>query len=239
MSDILYLAWRYLAHHRVKTAILVFAIMLIVFLPVGLRVLVKQSERELTTRAEATPLLVGAKGSPLELALNSLYFESDVPATMPFAQCTRVQDSGQALAIPLHTRFRARRHPIVGTSLDYFDFRGLRIAAGRQLAVLGECVLGADVARATGAGPGDHVVSSPESVFDITGVYPLKMLVAGVFERTHTPDDELHLYQLFHQQTLSSHGTRLSLSGTYVETESGSVLSVLDVVNSRLSQGAA
>ena len=190
MSDILYLAWRYLAHHRVKTAILVFAIMLIVFLPVGLRVLVKQSERELTTRAEATPLLVGAKGSPLELALNSLYFESDVPATMPFAQCTRVQDSGQALAIPLHTRFRARRHPIVGTSLDYFDFRGLRIAAGRQLAVLGECVLGADVARATGAGPGDHVVSSPESVFDITGVYPLKMLVAGVFERTHTPDDE-------------------------------------------------
>ena len=194
MSDVLYLAWRYLAHHRVKTAILVFAIMLIVFLPVGLRVLVKQSERELTTRAAATPLLLGARGSPLELALNSLYFESDVPATMPFAQCTRVQNSGQALAIPLHTRFRARRHPIVGTSLDYFDFRGLRIAAGRQLAVLGECVLGAEVARATGAGPGagqvNHVVSSPESVFDIAGVYPLKMTVVGVLERSHTPDDE-------------------------------------------------
>ena len=35
--------------------------------------------KELTARAQATPLLVGAKGSPLELMLNSLYFESDTP----------------------------------------------------------------------------------------------------------------------------------------------------------------
>ena len=72
MKDTLYLAWRYLAHHRVKTAILVGSLTLITFLPVGLNVIVGQSARELTSRAEATPLLVGAKGSPLELALNSL-----------------------------------------------------------------------------------------------------------------------------------------------------------------------
>ena len=75
MRDALYLAFRYLAYHKVKTAILVTSITLIVFLPVGLRVLVSQSEEQLTARAAATPLLVGAKGSPLELALNSLYFE--------------------------------------------------------------------------------------------------------------------------------------------------------------------
>ena len=50
MRDVLYLAWRYLASHRVLTAILIFAITLIIFLPVGLRVLVRESERELTTR---------------------------------------------------------------------------------------------------------------------------------------------------------------------------------------------
>ena len=33
-------------------------------------------------------------------------------------------------------------------------------------------------------------MSSPESVFDIAGVYPLKMPVTGVLELSNTPDDE-------------------------------------------------
>ena len=65
MSSTLYLAWRYLAYHRFKTSILVASITLIVYLPVGLRVLVGQSGDQLTSRAASTPLLVGARGSPL------------------------------------------------------------------------------------------------------------------------------------------------------------------------------
>ncbi len=72
MNDIGYLAWRYLAHHHIKAAILVGSITLIVFLPAGLNVLVDQSAAELTARAEATPLLVGALGSSVELFLSSL-----------------------------------------------------------------------------------------------------------------------------------------------------------------------
>ena len=71
MTGTLYLAWRYLVYHRVKTAILVTSITLIIYLPVGLDVLVSQSAAQLTARAEATPLLVGAKGSPLELVLST------------------------------------------------------------------------------------------------------------------------------------------------------------------------
>ena len=90
MSDVLYLAWRYLAYHKIKTMILVASITLIVFLPVGLNVIVGQSSAELTARAEATPLLVGAKGSPLELVLNSLYFDSDPPELTTYAEALRV-----------------------------------------------------------------------------------------------------------------------------------------------------
>ncbi len=190
MRDVLYLAWRYLASHRVLTSILVFAITLILFLPVGLRVLVRQSEEELTTRAGATPLVLGEKGSPLELALNTLYFAAETPQSMPYAECERVIDSGLALAIPLNTRFRARTQPIVGTTLDYFELRNLILADGRQLALLGDCVLGANAARALSAGVGDHVVSSPENVFDIAGVYPLRMPVVGVLDPVHGPDDD-------------------------------------------------
>jgi len=189
VKEILYLAWRYLAYHRIKTAILVSSIALIVFLPVGLNVLVSQSAAQLTARAESTPLLVGAKGSPLELALNSLYFESAAPERTTYAQATRIAESGLAEPIPLYVRFHSREHPIVGTTLEYFGFRGLRFAAGRGMAVLGECVVGARVARALGVGPGEAVVSSPESVFDIAGVYPLRLRVVGVLAPAHTPDD--------------------------------------------------
>ena len=189
MRDVLYLAWRYLGYHRLKTAILVTSITLIAYLPVGLNVLVTQSADQLTARAQRTPLLVGAKGSPLELVLNSLYFESDPPAAASHAQVTRVAQSGLADPIPLYVRFRARGYPIVGTSLEYFDFRELRVAAGRPMAVLGECVLGATVAAELGLAPGGSVISSPESVFDLAGVYPLKMKVVGVLERSFDADD--------------------------------------------------
>ena len=189
MRDILYLAGRYLAYHRWKTAILVTMITLLVYLPLGLNVLVHQSSRQLTARAAATPLVVGAKGSPLELVLRSLYFESDVPSDTTYSQSTRVLKSALARAIPLHARYRTRHGPIVGTSLAYFEFRRLRFEQGRYFGMLGECVMGARAASRAGINVGDSVMSIPETVFDLAGVYPLKMKVVGVLQPSGTPDD--------------------------------------------------
>jgi putative ABC transport system permease protein len=36
---------------------------------------------------------------------------------------------------------------------------------------------------------GDYIVSSPETLFDIAGVYPLKMKIAGVLAPNHSADD--------------------------------------------------
>jgi len=189
MSDVLYLAWRYLAYHKFKAAVMVASIALIVYLPLGLNILMEQSARQLRARARQTPLLVGAQGSPLELVLRSLYFESAVPPSMPYAQLDRVEASGLAAAVPLYARFRTQHGPIIGTGLRYFTFRGLRVAAGRQMAMLGECVLGSEVARRADLGPGDSILSSAETMFDIAGVYPLKMKVAGILAPTGSPDD--------------------------------------------------
>ena len=189
MTEIAYLAWRYLAYHRIKTAVLIAAVAVIVYLPIGLNLLLRRSAVELMSRAETTPLIVGAKGSRLELVLSSLYFESDPPATIRFDEADRVEASGLARSIPLDTRFRTARSPIVGTTLDYFEFRGLQLAEGRMMAMLGECVLGAEAARKAQAAPGGHVLSAPQTVLDIAGVYPLKMRVAGVLRPSGTPDD--------------------------------------------------
>ena len=190
MTGVLYMAARYLAYHKFKTAILVLSITLILYIPTGLRVLVRQSQEQLTARAAATPLLIGAKGSPLELVLNSLYAGADVPEGMEHGEVAKVQETGLANVIPLYVRFHAQQDPIIGTTLEYFTFRDLRIVNGGMMTRLGDCVLGAEVAERRGVAPGGAIISSPESVFDIAGVYPLKMRVTGVLARSGSPDDD-------------------------------------------------
>lgn len=189
MIDSLYIAWQYVRFNKIKTATLIACITLIAFLPLALQLLLDESERQLMSRAVSTPLLVGAKGSALDLVMNTLYFDDEVPEPITMAGAKRVEESGLAFPIPVHARFRARDYPIVGTTLDYFYFRGLEIAVGRPLAIVGDAVLGATVADRLGLKPGDALVSSPENLFDLAGVYPLKMNVVGVLEKSHTSDD--------------------------------------------------
>ena len=190
MNDVIYLAWRYLVFHKVKTTILVAAICLIVLIPAALRVLVAQGQQQLTSRAAETPLVLGAKGSPLELTLNSLYFSRDIPETIRYDQMKQVAKAKRVEAIPLYVRFKAQKDPIVATSLDYFAFRGLRIGKGNMIRRLGDCVLGANVARRRGLTAGDHVISSPETALGIADEYPLKMRITGVLAPSGSADDE-------------------------------------------------
>jgi putative ABC transport system permease protein len=190
MKDLLYLSAQYIRHHRTKLAVLTLAITLVSWLPLAIQSMVDQTAEQLLARADGTPLIIGAPGSPLELSLGSLYFKSRTDTTVPFGEVAQLDQTGLARGIPLYFRFRAQHYPIVGTSPDYLPFRHLSMAEGRSFALLGEAVLGANVAGERGIGVGDHVISSPESVFDLAGVYPLKMAVVGVLAPSLGPDDD-------------------------------------------------
>jgi len=187
--DSFYIAWKYLLFGKARSATLVACITLIAVLPLALEIILDESEHQLVERAEYTPLLVGAKGSALDLVMNSLYFSDEVPEPISLTSADEITATDLAVAIPLYVRFQARGFPIVGTTLDYFDFRQLKLAAGTPFGLLGECVIGAAVAQKIGLKPGDSLLSSPESVFDLAGVYPLKMRVTGVLAPTHSADD--------------------------------------------------
>ena len=189
MLDSFYIAWKYIRFNKARTVTLIACITLIGFLPVSLELLLDESEQQLMSRAATTPLVVGAKGSALDLVMNTLYFGDEVPELITMAASDRVMDTDLALPIPVYVRFRARGHPIVGTTLDYFEFRGLKVVEGQQMAVLGDCVVGAGAAEKLGLKPGDELVSSPENMFDLAGIYPLKMKVTGVLQQSHTSDD--------------------------------------------------
>ncbi len=189
MWSSLRLASHYIAHNKAKTFILVACLTLTALLPAATQVLIQRLQRELLSRSQATPLVLGAKGSRLDLVLHALYFHNQPSETIAFREVRRVRDSGLAMALPLLAQHTAAAAPVVGCTLDYFGFRGLQLSAGRQLAMLGECVLGADAARRLRLGPGDVLFSDAQDVFQLAGAYPLKMHVVGVFHPNASADD--------------------------------------------------
>ena len=190
MQHDFYLAWRYLSHHRTRTLILITCLSLLAILPAALHWMLAEGEMHMTARAKSTPLLLGAKGSAVDLTLSALYFTTTTPPRITMAESDKIGQTGWADPLPIYVRFRVRGHPLVGVTLDYFDFRHLVPARGAMLAMLGECVLGADAADNMGLKPGDSLPTTPDNLFDLSGVYPLKLHVAGVLAKSHTPDDQ-------------------------------------------------
>lgn len=189
MTDSLFLAWRYLRHHRAKTLLLVLSLSVFLGLPLVMRAMSAIIQESLMARAQSTPLLLGKKGSTLDLVVETLYFQPKGIDALTTADANEIDDTGLALAIPMRTGLMARQFPVLGTSLDYFSFRGLKTAEGRGLATLGECVVGAAVAATLGLKPGDSILTSPSTLFDLAGVYPLRLQVVGTLEPSYGPDD--------------------------------------------------
>ena len=189
MLNSIYLAWKYLRFNKLKTIILISCITLVGSLPISLNLFLAESERQLMARATSTPLVVGAKGSELDLTINTLYFTSQAPEKIKMAEATKILNSKLAIPIPIYSQFKARDYPIIGTNLDYFQFRNLNLRQGRYFGVLGDCILGASVAQKLSLKVGDSIVSSPQNFFDLGGIYPLKMKVVGILKSNQTADD--------------------------------------------------
>ena len=190
---ILRLAIAHAWYHRGQTLTLLAALVLLGYLPLAVAWLTGRFQQELMDRATRTPLVLGMRGSRYDLVLHTLYFEGRVPRAIPMHAFDEVAGHGDALAIPILAQHRARGFAVVGTTLDYFNFRNLVIAEGTTFGRLGDCVLGANVAeRLKGSGVilGDHVMTDPTNVFDIAGAYPLNLRIVGRLAPSYSADDD-------------------------------------------------
>jgi len=190
MKRVLLLAWRYIAFNKIKTTIMTACIALTLALPLAVHMLVVHYGDALTARARVTPLVLGAKGNRYDLVLKSLSFRPGDVDCVSKLEVDHVRDSELGLPIPLHLRYTARQFPLVGTSLEYFEFRGLQVREGTLPLMLGQAVLGANVAQALDMQPGDTLFSDQRSLYDISKTYPLKIHVVGVLQEARSPDDD-------------------------------------------------
>jgi putative ABC transport system permease protein len=173
------------------SGIIVLCLTITIFLPLVTFRAVEMVDEHLYARSKKTPLLVGSKGSPFLLTLNSIYFKTRIKERLPYAAVKELESKYQGRIIPLHTFHSVRGIPVVGTSFDYFTFRELEPREGNLPLMLGDAVLGSRAAVDLRARVGGSIISDAESIYNISAEYPLKMRVTGILEPTDTPDDNV------------------------------------------------
>lgn len=116
-----------------------------------------QLEERMQRDARGIDLVVGAKGSPMQIILSSIY-QLDVPTgNVSWKEAQELaRHRFVKKLIPLAMGDNVRGHRIVGTRHDYVAHYGARLAQGRLWQAPLDAVLGAEVAARTGLGLGAH-----------------------------------------------------------------------------------
>lgn len=143
----------YLKARRLNTALNVLLLALGVATITLLLLATSQFEERMQRDARGIDLVVGAKGSPMQIILSSIY-HLDVPTgNISLAQAKEIaQHRMVKKTIPLALGDNYRGFRIVGSHHDYVAHYGVRLAQGRLWQAPLEAVLGAEVAAETGLG---------------------------------------------------------------------------------------
>jgi putative ABC transport system permease protein len=155
------LALAYLAARPLATALHVLLLALGVATMVLLLLFTTQAQERLARDASPVDMVVGAKGSPLQLILSAV-LHADIPTgNIPYDEARKVGANpmvAQAIPVALGDSFRGYR--IVGTEPAYLALYEARPASGQLFSAEMQAVLGAEVARRTGLGVGSQFTGS-------------------------------------------------------------------------------
>ncbi len=155
------LAWRYLWSSPLTTALN------LLLLTLGLAAVTfvlrasAQVEAGLKRDLASIDLVVGAKGSPMQIMLAGVFHLDAPTGNIPLATLDLLkQQPLVAQAVPLSLGDSFRGYRIAGTTPDYLDLYGAKLGQGALWAKPMQAVLGAEVARTSGLKVGDRFAGS-------------------------------------------------------------------------------
>jgi putative ABC transport system permease protein len=165
----------------------------------------RQAEDSFLKNAGGVDLVVGSKGSPLQLVLSAVYHLDEPTGNIPSeALATLRGNPAVATAIPLALGDNFHGFRIVGTEPEFLSLYEARLAEGRIFGRSSEVVIGADVARSTGVRIGQKFVGS-HGLGDEGGAHDhAPFVVAGILAPTGNVADRLILTPL--ESVWDAHG---------------------------------
>ncbi len=188
--------------------------------------------------------VLGARGSKLQLVLNSIFHLEASPGNLPESDYLMIKHHPAVkTAIPIAVGDNYYGWRIVGTIDELFS--GVEITPGRHFTVerggrlfsadRKEAVLGSFAARRTGLKVGDTFHPFHGLTFDPRQQHADLYTVTGILEPTNTPADRVIWIPLEGLQTMSGHDPRLAhdVSAVLIQLRAPSAGFMLDLMYNR------
>jgi putative ABC transport system permease protein len=152
----------------------------------------KQIEEKFTRNVAGIDMVMGAKGSPLQLILSSIY-QIDAPTgNISMEEATRLTRSPLVKsAIPLSMGDSYQGYRIVGTNQKYLEHFEAQFEQGKAFSGAMEVVLGAKVAKNLGLKVGDNFASQHGFDEEADKHEEQKFKVVGVLKNNNSVLDQI------------------------------------------------
>lgn len=166
----------------------------------------KQLDEQFRRNIKGIDMVVGAKGSPLQLILSSIYQIDSPTGNVSLEEAQRIiRNPLVKTAIPLAMGDNYMSYRIVGTNAKYPAHFEAQIKEGKLFSTTLEATLGAKVARVTGLKVGDTFSGAHgfDNMDDVHG--DKKYKVVGIFENNNSVVDQLILTDISSVWSIHEH----------------------------------
>ncbi len=195
--NLLRIALKSARFRRTSLLLTIFTIAISVTLLLGVDKIRKESKSSLLNTVSQTDLIVGARSSPTNLLLYSVFRIGNATNNVTWDTYQDIASQDEvAWTIPISLGDSHRGFRVMGTNTDYFDFyqygekRSLVVGEGERFAEVYDTVLGADVANELGYSIGDQITIAHGLVSaDFAEHDDKPFTVVGILDKTGTPVD--------------------------------------------------
>lgn len=192
--SLLTLVWNYLRARPLNTGINILLLSLGIAVITILLLFSRQMEQKLEDNVRGVDLVVGAKGSPLQLILCNIFHIDFPTGNIKLADAEKISRNRLIKsAIPLALGDSYNSFRIVGTNRDYATLYNSEIGEGNWWQKDLEVTIGANVEQSTRLRIGDEFTSSHGLTMGGSSHNDHKYKVTGILERTNSVLDNLIL----------------------------------------------
>lgn len=167
----------------------------------------KSFEHQLDTNLGTIDVVVGAKGSPLQLVLASVLHLDNPTGNISYTEAQKLSKHPMIqAAVPISYGDNYKGYRIVGTTKEFMTLYGASLATGHQVAQALEVVIGSEVAAAQQLQLGDTLISAHGLVEDAIEQHQEAYTVVGILKPTKTVIDHLIVTTLESIWQVHGHG---------------------------------
>jgi len=224
---------RSLRQHALSTAVTVLSVALATGLLMAVFSIKQQTHNAFTSGATGFDAVLGARGSQLQLVLNSVFHLETSPGNIPYSSYLAIQrDPRVKTAIPYAVGDNYKGYRVVGTTAQFFtaytfgskdsprklEFEG----DGRMFREeYGEAVIGSMVAEKTDLHYGSTFNTFHGLTYDETAQHTTEFVVTGVLKPTNTPIDRVIWIPLEGYYRMGGHEPVDKKTGRIIEVKPG------------------